>query len=136
MEVWFKTADVSMQPLFNYGTASNFDQFSVYAAGAAIKVLDGTDTLTFSTSGSLANGAWHHLVVTYDGATTIAVYIDGSLIATKSTSGSLTTASGTVLQIGTDGSGFFNGAFDEAAVYSIALSSSKVLAHYHAGQGD
>jgi len=139
LEVWFKTSTATAQPLFNYGTSGLLSQFAVYLAGNQVQIKDGTDPLlTFTAASSLADGAWHHLVVTYDGATSIAVYVDGAAVSSaQATSGTLATVLDlTGLEVGRDNAaGFFNGTLDEAAIYSSALSAAKVSAHFAAGQG-
>jgi hypothetical protein len=138
LEIWFRTSTAARQPLFNSGTAGSLSQFAVYLAGAQVQVNDGTETLTFAAASSLADGAWHHLVVTYDGTTSIAVYVDGSAVGSaQATSGTLATVLDvTGLEVGRDNAaGFFSGTLDEAAVYPTGLSSAKVAAHFAAGEG-
>jgi hypothetical protein len=139
LEIWFKTSTATAQPLFNYGTAGPLSLFAASLAGNQIQVNDGTETLTFAAASSLSDGAWHHLVVTYNGATSIAVYLDGAAAgSSQATSGSLATVLDlTGLEVGRDNaSGFFNGSLDEAAIYASALSSARVAKHFHAGAGD
>ncbi|TMC62934.1 MAG: hypothetical protein E6J16_10675, partial [Chloroflexota bacterium] len=140
VEIWFKTTTAIAQPLFNYGTAGLRSQFSVYLAGNQVQVNDGTETLSFTAASSLSDGAWHHLVVTYDGATSIAVYVDGGAVGTaQATSGVLATVLDlTGLEVGRDNAAtpaFFSGTLDEAAVYPTALAPVKVEAHFAAGHG-
>ncbi|HEX5591491.1 MAG TPA: LamG domain-containing protein, partial [Candidatus Limnocylindrales bacterium] len=80
-------------------------------------------------------GAWHHYVGTYDG-TNARIYIDGALAAGPTPlAGPLTTAP-RFFEMGTynnGGGGKFNGRIDEVAVYSSALSASRIQAHYLIG---
>ena len=138
LEIWFKTTTTTAQPLFNYGTSGALSQFAVYLAGNQVQVKDGTESLTFTAASSLADGAWHHLVVTYDGATSIGVYVDGAAVGSaQSTSGTLATVLDvTGLEVGRDDApSFFSGTLDEAAVYGTVLSASRVAAHFAAGAG-
>jgi hypothetical protein len=138
LEIWFKSLTATAQPLFNYGSAGSLSQFSAYLAGNQVQIKDGTETLTFTAAGSLSDGAWHQLVVTYDGVTGVAVYVDGAAVGSaQATSGSLATVLDlTGLEVGKDNvSGFFNGTLDEAAVYATALSADRVAAHFAAGEG-
>jgi parallel beta-helix repeat protein len=138
LEMWFKTTTASAQPVFNYGTAGLRSQFSAYLFGNQVQVNDGTETLTFTAASSLADGAWHHLVVTYDGATSIAVYLDGAAVGSaQATSGTLATVLDvTGLEVGKDNAaGFFSGTLDEAAIYGTALTPARVAAHFAAGEG-
>ena len=141
LEIWFKTTTTTAQPLFNYGTAGALSQFAVYLAGNQVQVKDGTDPLlSVTAASSLADGAWHHLVVTYDGATSVAVYVDGAAVGSaQTTTGVLATVLDvTGLEVGRDNAGtpvFFNGTLDEAAIYSAALTPARVAAHFAAGAG-
>ena len=141
LEVWFKTTTATAQPLFNYGTSGSLSQFAVYLAGNQVQVKDGTDPLlTVTAASSLSDGAWHHLVVTYDGATSLAVYVDGAAVgSTQTTTGVLATVLDvTGLEVGRDNAStpvFFNGTLDEAAIYSAALTPARVAAHFAAGAG-
>jgi len=137
LEIWFKTTTTTSQPIFSYG-AGSLSQFSVNLSGSHVLVNDGAETLDFTAGGSLADGAWHHLVVTYDSTTGVMVYLDGSAVGTaQATSGSLATVlDSSGFEVGTDGTGFFNGSLDEAAIYGSALTSGEVAKHYHAGVGD
>jgi hypothetical protein len=139
LEIWFKTSTATAQPLFNYGTSGLLSQFAVYLAGNKVQIKDGTDPLlTFTADSSLADGAWHQLVVTYDVATSVAVYVDGAAVGSaQATSGTLATVLDvTGLEVGRDNAaGFFSGTLDEAAVYPTALSAAKVAAHFAAGEG-
>ena len=140
VEIWFKTTAATAPALFNYGTAGLRSQFSVYLAGNQVQVNDGTETLSFTAASSLSDGAWHYLVVTYDGATSIAVYVDGAAVGSaQEISGVLATVLDlTGLEVGRDNAAtpaFFSGTLDEAAVYGTALSPVKVAAHFAAGHG-
>jgi hypothetical protein len=109
-------------------------------AGNQIQVNDGAETLSFTAASSLSNGAWHHLVVTYNGATSIAVYVDGAAIGSaQATSGALATVLDlTGLEVGRDNAPapvFFSGTLDEAAIYPTALSGVQVASHFAAGEG-
>jgi RHS repeat-associated protein len=79
-------------------------------------------------------GSWTHVASTYDGST-IRLYIDGSLQSSLSYTAS-PVSNGIGLRIGRiwNGTNDFLGNIDEAAVYPIALPSSRILAHYLAGR--
>lgn len=85
-------------------------------------------------------GVWHHLVYTYDGATTVKVYIDGSLANTKTLSGTLSTFPNQPINIGcqrdsaTGGlSHFYGGYLNAVRVYGGVLSATQVAANYSSG---
>ena len=87
--------------------------------------------------GTVNNNAAHHVAAVRNG-NDLAVYIDGSVVETGI--GYLT---GDVTVTGTAGPTIaarlnatterFNGTLDEVAVYTTALSSTRIAAHYTAG---
>lgn len=87
---------------------------------------------------SLADGAWHHGVVTYDGSSAVAGikgYVDGTL---KSNTNTVDALSATIIttapfRLGAHSSAFLDGKLDECAVYNKALSSGEVTTIYHGG---
>ena len=94
---------------------------------------NGTAT-SLELSGGSVDANWHHIVAVFDG-TNGSLYIDGALAAGP------TAATGYVpdpdgnLTIGarSDGSFVFSGSIDEPAIYTNALSSADILAHYQSG---
>lgn len=94
-----------------------------------------------NTTTNLADGEWHHVVLTHaDGTATAAglsLYVDGTLQTTliSDTIGDPITsiANGVPLYIGTrDDAIFYQGSVDEVAIYGTAFTGSQVLAHYNA----
>jgi hypothetical protein len=103
--------------------------------GDAILVSAYGDDLSFTAPSSIADGLWHHVVVTYSAGSATA-YLDGVAVGTQSFSRALNTAPTTTgLRLGSthDGGGAYYGALDEVAVYPKALTAAQVSAHYHAG---
>lgn len=88
----------------------------------------------FPASGNLRDGAWHHIVQTYDG-TTQRLYIDGSMQASqaKTYTPFLATCSIANQSISGQNWTYLVGSAAHAAWYSYALSAAQVLAHYNAG---
>jgi len=94
------------------------------------------------------NGSYHHLVCTFAGPTTMAIYVDGvaQTLTVSTTSGTISSAdfgsfSPNLLTIGANDNhgtpylAFFNGTIDEAALYPSALTAAQVTAHYDALTG-
>ena len=141
VEAWFKTTSATDMPIVAYGTPGVANQyFGVYVNGTAIEVKTGAGTtITFPGSASLANGAWHHLVVTYDsgaGVGNLKVYIDGNNFGTQTPNPTTfnTTLDAAGLEIGKDETpAFFNGSLDEVAIYSTVLATYQISNHYKAG---
>ncbi|HEY6459689.1 MAG TPA: LamG domain-containing protein, partial [Polyangiaceae bacterium] len=84
------------------------------------------------TTAAVTQGAWHHLVATYDG-TTSTIYLDGTPVATQpSAHPLLSTTASLLMGLGTYDPAPFTGSLDEIAVYDEALPAARVAAHYHA----
>ncbi len=96
------------------------------------------DTQSGATGGSAAVSinAWHHVVGTWDG-TTLICYVDGAVGGTTATPGAMTTpGSATAMTIAVDvtaAGSWFPGRIDEVAYYGACLSSTRITAHYNAG---
>jgi hypothetical protein len=74
------------------------------------------------------NGTWHHLAGTYDGSE-LNLYVDGELQATEAHQGSIATNTFAV-SIGSDTQQtwmWYNGAVDDARIYSRALTAEEVM---------
>ena len=98
-------------------------------------VFVGNSAITVTAPGS-ATTAWTHLVMTKAG-TTLRLYVNGAAVASATVSGTVNTSTG-ILAIGRTGSSsadYFNGTVDEVAVYPVALSASRVAAHFAAASG-
>ena len=79
---------------------------------------------------NLADGAWHHLVGTYDGAT-MKLYVDGSLVKTGIGGTFAGFVPGTILLGRASGtSTYTNGLVDEVRVSSVARSADWVATEY------
>jgi hypothetical protein len=145
VEAWFKTTAATDMPIVAYGTPGTANQyFGIYVNGTAIEVQTGAGTIiTFPGTAALNNGAWHHLIVTYDSgapAGNLKVYIDGASFGTQTpTPAALNTTLDTAgLQVGKDDKAtpaFFNGSLDEVTVYATVLATTQVSNHYKAGTG-
>ena len=82
---------------------------------------------------TLDDGAFHHVVMTYDGAN-LALYVDGN--AAQSTAIALALpALSYPFYVGVSGQGpaYFSGSIDELAVYDKALSAARIAAHHTVG---
>jgi hypothetical protein len=83
-----------------------------------------------------AVGRWDHIVFTRSG-TTLQIYVNGVPATAVTVSGALNSSTG-MLAIGRAGSSnadYFDGAVDEVAFYSHALSQSQTQAHFAARDG-
>lgn len=84
---------------------------------------------------TLTEGAWYHVVATYDG-TTARLYVNGVEGANANPTGYVATKdSPLVLGARSDLAFAWNGGIDEVAIYPTALSASDVQARFNAGTG-
>lgn len=84
---------------------------------------------------AIADAAWHHFVLTKDGAASIAIYQDGVSVGGTITNLTLNSGTGSFRIGAADGDTFqFNGWLDEMAIYSKVLTATQVLTHYEAGR--
>ena len=97
-------------------------------AGASQKALTAASTVN--------DGNWHHVVFTYDKATTTGkVYIDGSLSNTNAAMADVYAASPDNLKLFGDGgsTNYLAGSIAQFRIYSTALDSTAVSGNYSAG---
>ncbi len=85
-------------------------------------------------------GAWHHLVYTYDGATTVRVYIDGVLANTRTLAGPLATFASQPINLacqrdsaGGTRSKYYSGYLNRVRVHGGVLSAAQVAGNYSLG---
>jgi RHS repeat-associated protein len=89
---------------------------------------------------SFSTGAWHHIVMTYDG-TNVAGYVDGAQVSQQAQSGngvSCAPDGWSSVGAGVSGGSVVNGSdgtIDETGVWSRALTSTEVSQLYNSGAG-
>ena len=144
VELWFRTTSTARQTLFDYGSLAANQKFTLWLdpGGTTMTAWGwgaGNDK-TFTMPSPLNNGAWHHVVKTWDG-TAITLYIDGVALApqtaTRSTVFGTTNFNiGVALPLTSDlsAAGYFIGGLDEVSVYSSALSAATIANHYALGK--
>ena len=102
---------------------------------AGFETSTGTDYTVTSTN-TYSDGNWHYAVATYDGSSTLRLYIDGVSVASKATSGAIPDTGTQPLRVGANSlspNGYFTGAADEVRVWNRAVSSSEVSSQYSSG---
>ena len=135
MEGWFKTSVGDTEALFGYGPAGSTDQtFYVYIEPNEVFVDGWNNSPTWTTSASLEDGSWHYLALTYNGAGSATLYIDGHSMGTQSTSSYNTTVTAGGFLVGNrnDNQLPFNGDIEDVAFYPYALSGTQVANHFAA----
>ncbi len=129
LEAWVKTT--SSGPIVMYGSNATNDLFELNVRATSLGLVTINNDHWFTTPYAVANGTWHHVIVTYDGAASVTMYLDGSSLGTQTFASPLATvpdANG--LLIGNDYWGSLSGSVDDVAVYPKALTAAQVLAHF------
>ncbi|MEO5921125.1 MAG: LamG-like jellyroll fold domain-containing protein [Pseudolysinimonas sp.] len=141
-ELWFKTSSAARQVLFAYGSGANTQEYGLWidAGGASMTAWgwgNGNDKV-FTMPSAVNNGAWHHVVETYNG-TTLTLYIDGVALTTQAATratvmGMYGFSVGAILN-SLDGNygGWFTGSIDEVSFYTTLLTQTNVTNHYQLG---
>ncbi len=121
------------------GWGTTYDRHLYMTGGRIVYgILSGGVQQVITSPSTYNNGAFHHIVAT-QGASGMALYIDGALVGTNPTV-SPTAANG-YWRVGggnltgwpnAPGASALGGTYDEVAVYPTALSADRVLAHYNA----
>ena len=90
-------------------------------------------------SASIADGAWSHLVATYDGSN-MRIYINSTLTGTRARTGIIYYNNNVPVIIGAGrdstvqaGKDAFNGLIDEVGLWDVALSAADITAIYNSG---
>ncbi|MET0991660.1 MAG: LamG domain-containing protein [Lacisediminihabitans sp.] len=145
LEAWIKTT-VKGGKIIGFGTAqttisSQFDRhIYINTSGQAVFGVYNNGTQVITSSASVADGSWHHVVATLSTAG-MYLYVDGAQVASNPAMTTGETTSGW-WHIGYDSlSGwpnaapnyFFTGSMRYVAVYTAALTSAQVKAHYISG---
>ncbi|MHB9148429.1 MAG: LamG-like jellyroll fold domain-containing protein [Candidatus Amoebophilus sp.] len=141
VSLWFQTstAQTDYKTLFSYGAIG--DSYYNHAFLIYVGVPANPDIIKIETYGGAGtayatstyyNGAWHHLVITYNSSALI-IYYDGGLVVT-STPAALATVLGSVSYVGRSIglNGGFTGSIDDVRLYNRALSADEVKALYDA----
>jgi RHS repeat-associated protein len=139
LEAWVKPSASYSEPIVLKSFTSHaapYYQYGLFQEGSAIRMdlsVSGT-RVTANSTASLTIGAWNYVVATWDGVT-IRFYINGLTAGTASASGTLSSYAtpvdlATYENLRTFGSPYFwGGALDEVAIYSTALSATRMMAH-------
>lgn len=115
-------------PYYQYGLFLDYPATINFALGIG----GNYQSLSVSNSGWVA-GSWNHIAATYDGST-MRVYVNGVQKGSRSQSGSISTNAtpvdiGAYENLGKNSSYLFGGSVDEVAIYSSALSATRLQAH-------
>ena len=133
LEAWVRPASNSGNRAVLVKERSTGLAYALYARSASASRPNGTVRIastnrTVTGTSALTLNAWSHLALTYNGAT-LALYVNGVLVATQARTGAVTTSTNP-LRIGgsTVASEYFSGLIDEVRLYSRALSQAEIQA--------
>ena len=108
--------------------------WQLYESGGAIKLSDGSTTITTSITG-IEDNAWHHIVLTRSGST-VTAYKDGSSVSTHTYAVDFPSPS-TYLRIAQrgDSNQYCDAELDELSFWNRTLTGTDVTALYNSGGG-
>lgn len=146
---WMNVSTITVEALIKYAAATTEDGIvsrwtaagldwtlwrdSAGKISAKLSIASGA-TITLTGTVVAAANTLYHVVLTFDG-TTLKLYVNGSLDASTATGGSGIWSGGAPIEIArydADALTTPTATIDEVAIYSTALSSTRVAAHYAA----
>ena len=137
VSVWIHTSDNGLQTTVNKDQGSGTRVWNIsMGAGTVSCIFRGATNGSASSSTNLADGAWHHIVATYEPSNAVKLYVDGALLVTDSTSipASLTSAATVPVYIGAYSnyaSEKYAGDIDEVAIWNKVLELEDVQTIYN-----
>jgi hypothetical protein len=139
--MWAKSADINAmsggftQHLLNHGYNTGNGLRIIINTGGSLHVSYQVGGVTYSkesTTQVFFNNTWVHVCETFDGASTLALYANGSALST--TGSASVNFSTNFFTLGKRSSqGYFTGTLDDLRIYSRALTASEILQLYNAG---
>ncbi len=146
VEAWFRSTSTAGGRILGMGNATGttssttIDRQLYLAPNGKVMFGIGTAKTTIASTSAENDGAWHHVVGTYvSGTNGMKLYVDGVLQGSATATAQSFTGywrAGAELMSGWTGnptSTFFVGDIEELAVYTTALSATRVQAHTRAG---
>jgi len=129
---WAKT-DLSNSPLLSYGDLSSGLAFVVYVNNDTNHPGIYDYNVTYEAVYTNSTNTWAHYVFSYDGATTLSIYVDG-VISSTLTITILATGTDDPFRIGTDGMGdYFSGSISDLRIYDHSITSDTVSYMFSVG---
>lgn len=143
VEAWFKSGTNGVQYLIgNCAMAPPYNGVGIILdtpTGGHVSGMLGNAVANNVVAAALTynDGAWHHVVFTWDGGT-LCLYIDGALVNTAAQT-IVPTFTNNPWRVGYDPTGLgyrFAGTVDETALYNSVLSATRVQTHYLVGRSN
>jgi 1,4-alpha-glucan branching enzyme len=126
---WYNTPRV-----LEKGLSDNQYALFINSSGSLEFLLTGVSNGAIAVSPP-SSGVWHHLAGTYDGASSMSLYIDGQLVTQQVASGAVPVSTDPLAIGNKPGSAspydFFNGNIDDVRIYGSALPASQVAQLYN-----
>tara|TARA_R100000329_G_scaffold61049_1_gene54560 strand:+ start:1836 stop:4865 length:3030 start_codon:yes stop_codon:yes gene_type:complete len=135
MSFWFNSTSTATQYFMDFRNPIYMEFGYDIGSGAynntySFVIYTGTQYAVHS-SANLRDGNWHHIAVTYDGAT-LKMYIDNASPITSTINDNTQSAgSGNVIGGAVGGSSIMDGKIDQLRIFSSELSSSQVTQLYN-----
>ena len=144
IEYWIKTSEstnVKIINQWNYSGSTTVWASSSFESKLSsnkfyARVSNGSSGVDVTSTTSVNDGDWHHIVFLRDGDT-LRLYVDKTQEDTGDVTGITIPDTTRPIWIGKDlssGNIFFNGLIDEVRIYSKALSASEVTKNYNNGK--
>jgi hypothetical protein len=139
MSAWIKLdkLDVAQAIMFSGAVSSNAENLLYVASYNKIAWNNQGSNFANSSGTTISLGRWYHVAVTFNGTTTIKIYVDNDLDGTKSDcSGVAITDTSVLIGKRTHSSALhFNGLIDEARIYNRELSLAEIQKNYKHKKG-
>jgi len=136
---WIKTSSATAQTIvaLNRSTVSNvYYRLGLNATGNVRVEIANTTARAGTSTATVNDGNWHHVVAVFVSNTSKLIYVDGAANGANTNNVSFNTLA-TTLTVGRNGGtapgNYFNGRIDEVKVYSSGLGASEVAALYNSG---
>lgn len=133
VEAFFKTTDAANQKAIFTSRETPAVPNSIHVGlntGHPRLFIDSGTDVQVATS-NVADGAYHHLVVTNNGTTTT-FYVDGAQVQQTAQAHAASTSAWRIGRDATGSTFFWPGTLDDVAVYSTVLTPTQVATHYAA----
>jgi hypothetical protein len=135
-EAWVRPISQNGGVVGMWGAGGIEDKFLLYWENEAPRgriVRDGEPGSVTAVGQVLAPGAWHHVAMTYDGAT-LRLYVDGFEVSSVGAVGTIPEQPGLDLRMGIEDISFgtvnfFRGSIDEVRVWSVARTQAELFTY-------
>ena len=122
---WAKT-DLTNCPMLSYGDLVSPDAFVIYANNDSNHPEVNDYNVSYESTYTNIISTWAHYVVTYDGATTLNIYVDG-VLSVSLTITTLTTGTADPFRIGTDALGnYMTGSVSDLRIFDHEIVSETI----------